>query len=107
MTTDPTAIRSTSTNAGGDQGERSISVTPCSPISLRQSWSVYRELAPPPDLAPYVACVWTTVHRGGVIFPDGCVDLVWHGTHLVVAGPATGPVNPSIEIGDVVGGVRF
>ena len=57
---------------------------------------VYREFAPPPDLAPYVACVWTTVHRGGVIFPDGCVDLVWHGTQLVVAGPATGPVDPSI-----------
>jgi AraC-like DNA-binding protein len=69
--------------------------------------SVYREFAPPPDLAPYVACVWTTVHRGGVIFPDGCVDLVWHGTQLVVAGPATGPVDPSIEIGDTVSGVRF
>jgi AraC-like DNA-binding protein len=68
---------------------------------------VYREFAPPPDLAPYVACVWSTVHRGGVIFPDGCVDLVWHGTQLVVAGPATGPVDPSIEIGDTVGGVRF
>jgi AraC-like DNA-binding protein len=68
---------------------------------------VYREFAPPPDLAPYVACVWTTIHRGGVIFPDGCVDLVWHGTHLVVAGPATGPVDPSIAVGDVIQGVRF
>jgi AraC-like DNA-binding protein len=68
---------------------------------------VYREFAPPPDLAPYVACVWTTIHRGGVIFPDGCVDLVWNGTQLVVAGPATGPVAPSIAVGDVVHGVRF
>jgi AraC-like DNA-binding protein len=68
---------------------------------------VYRELAPPPDLAPFVACVWTTRHRGGVIFPDGCVDLVWHGTHLVVAGPATGPASPDLEIGDRVSGVRF
>ncbi|MDA0163648.1 helix-turn-helix transcriptional regulator [Solirubrobacter ginsenosidimutans] len=68
---------------------------------------MYREFAPPPDLAPYVACVWTTVHRGGMIFPDGCVDLVWHGTRLVVAGPATGPVDPSIAVGDRVWGVRF
>lgn len=68
---------------------------------------VYREFAPPPDLAPYVACVWTTVYRGGVIFPDGCVDLVRHGTRLVVAGPATGPVAPSIGVGDPVSGVRF
>jgi len=68
---------------------------------------MYREFAPPTDLAPYVACVWTTVHRGGMIFPDGCVDLVWHGTRLVVAGPATGPVDPSLAIGDPVSGVRF
>jgi hypothetical protein len=68
---------------------------------------VYRELAPPPDLAPYVACVWTTVHRGGVIFPDGCVDLVWHGTRLVVAGPATSAADPTIDVGQPVSGVRF
>ena len=68
---------------------------------------MYREFAPPPDLAPYVACVWSTVHRGGVIFPDGCVDLVWHGTHLVVAGPATGPMSPDLAVGDLVCGVRF
>jgi AraC-like DNA-binding protein len=68
---------------------------------------VYRELAPPPDLAPYVACVWTSVHHGGTIFPDGCVDLVWHGTHLVVAGPATGPMSPDLAVGDLVCGVRF
>jgi len=68
---------------------------------------VYREFAPPPDLVPYLACVWTSVHRGGVIFPDGCVDLVWHGTHLVMAGPATGPMSPDLVPGDPVWGVRF
>jgi AraC-like DNA-binding protein len=77
------------------------------PVFAATIVSVYRELAPPPDLAAYVACVWTTVHRGGVIFPDGCVDLVWHGTRVVVAGPATGPVDPSIAVGDRVSGVRF
>ncbi|WP_053226854.1 helix-turn-helix domain-containing protein [Solirubrobacter soli] len=68
---------------------------------------MYREFAPPPDLAPHVACVWASIHHGGVIFPDGCVDLVWHGTHLVVAGPATGPASPDLAFGDRVIGVRF
>ena len=68
---------------------------------------MYREFAPPPDLVPYLACVWTSVHRGGVIFPDGCVDLVWLGTRVAVAGPATGPVDPSIGVGQSVQGVRF
>ena len=68
---------------------------------------MYRELAPPPDLAEHVACVWTSVSRGGVIFPDGCVDLVWRGVRLVVAGPATGPVASDVPVGVPVFGVRF
>jgi AraC-like DNA-binding protein len=68
---------------------------------------VYREFAPPADLAAHVACVWTSVSRGGAIFPDGCVDLVWRGDRLVVAGPATGTVEPEIPVGVVVFGVRF
>jgi AraC-like DNA-binding protein len=68
---------------------------------------VYREFAPPPDLARHVACVWTSVSRGVAIFPDGCVDLVWQGSRLVVAGPATGPVDSTIPIGERVVGVRF
>ena len=39
------------------------------------------------------------VPRGGVIFPDGCVDLVWRGDGLVVAGPATGPMTPAVAVG--------
>ncbi len=68
---------------------------------------MYRELAPPPDLAAHVACVWTSVSRGGVIFPDGCVDLVWRGDRLVVAGPATAPVTSDVGVGVGVFGVRF
>src|SRR3954462_8366692 len=67
---------------------------------------VYREIAPPADLAQAVACVWTSVARGGVILPDGCVDLVWRGDRLVVAGPATGPA-PGGPPGAAVFGVRF
>ena len=68
---------------------------------------VYREFAPPLDLAAHVACVWTSVSRGGAIFPDGCVDIVWQGDRLVVAGPATGPVPSPLPVGTRVFGVRF
>jgi len=68
---------------------------------------VYREFAPPPDLAAHVACVWASVSRGGAILPDGCVDVVWGGDRLVVAGPATGPAASSIPAGVPVFGVRF
>jgi AraC-like DNA-binding protein len=67
---------------------------------------VYREIAPPADLAAHLACVWTSVARGGVILPDGCADLVWRGDRLVVAGPATGPA-AGVAAGVAVFGVRF
>ena len=67
---------------------------------------MYREIAPPADLSGHLACVWTSVARGGVILPDGCVDLVWRGDQLVVAGPATGPAC-GVAPGCRVFGVRF
>src|SRR4051794_18445763 len=99
MTIEPTAIRSTRIRAGGDQEERSIVRWFHVPGFRCDNRRVYREFAPPPDLARHVACVWTSVSRGGAIFPDGCVDLVWQGSRLVVAGPATGPVDSTIPIG--------
>jgi len=68
---------------------------------------MYRELAPPPDLAAHVACAWTTVARGGHVLPDGCADLVWTGGGLVVAGPATQPAPAGVPVGTPVFGVRF
>src|SRR6478609_2125181 len=68
---------------------------------------MYREFAPPPDLAASVACVWTSVSRGGVILPDGCVDPVWRGDGLIVAGPATGAIESPVPLGTTVFGVRF
>jgi AraC-like DNA-binding protein len=64
-------------------------------------------MTPPPDLAESVACVWTSVSRGGVILPDGCVDLVWRGDRLIVAGPATGAIESPVPVGTTVFGVRF
>jgi hypothetical protein len=50
----------------------------------------YAELAPPPELASHVACLWiSSGSASGLVLPDGCVDLVWTGTDLRVAGPST------------------
>ena len=69
---------------------------------------VYRELAPPPDLAESVACVWTSVSRGGVILPDGCVDLVWRGDRLDRRrARRPGAIESPVPVGTTVFGVRF
>ena len=56
-----------------------------------------------------VTCAWSrgTARRRTVrIVPDGCVDLMWTGRELVVAGPDTGPVLSDTQPGELVG-VRF
>ncbi|MFK0233114.1 helix-turn-helix domain-containing protein [Streptomyces vinaceus] len=57
------------------------------------------------------ATVWRrTGAPGGPVLPDGCMDLLWVGGRLLVAGPDTGP-HPAGEVpGGVCGlvsGVRF
>ena len=68
---------------------------------------MYRELPPPAGLEPYVACVWTRSGPAGPVLPDGCVDVVWTGAELVVAGPATQVAHPNVEPEAVKLGVRF
>lgn len=44
----------------------------------------YRELPPPPALAPYICCFWGGVDEpaaegdDGTVIPDTCVDLIYH-----------------------------
>lgn len=55
----------------------------------------YREYRPPAGLEPVVACVWESdalVDGTQRVVPDGCVDLVWLGDRLLVAGADTQPV---------------
>jgi AraC-like DNA-binding protein len=49
----------------------------------------YVELPPPPELASSVACLWWRTGPARRVLPDGCVDVVWTGRNLIVAGPAT------------------
>lgn len=56
-----------------------------------------------------VTCAWSrsTTHRHELrIVPDGCVDLMWTGRELMVAGPDSGPVLFDTVPGLLVG-VRF
>jgi AraC-like DNA-binding protein len=70
----------------------------------------YLEWQPRRSPAESVACVW--VSRPSVwtfphVLPDACIDIVWDGERLFVAGPDTRPVAVSQEEGVVISGVRF
>jgi AraC-like DNA-binding protein len=41
------------------------------------------------------------------VLPDGCVDLVWRGDDLVVAGPDLGPWMSAMQPGETVVGLRL
>lgn len=68
----------------------------------------YRELLRP---GTHVACLWirdaAPAAREHRVLPDACVDVVWNGERLVVAGPATGPVMAALPAGAAAMGVRF
>jgi AraC-like DNA-binding protein len=75
--------------------------------SLTGVSTLYRELPPPPGLEALVACVWAS-HDGAVrVLPDACVDVVFGGGRLVVAGPATVATVAPATPGQGRVGVRF
>ncbi|MFD0363509.1 helix-turn-helix domain-containing protein [Nocardia sp. GCM10030253] len=57
------------------------------------------------------AVVWTrtvTGHDLGLpVLPDGCMDLLWSGGKLSVAGPDTGAYRPTVPVGTSFAGIRF
>ncbi|MFD7493954.1 DUF6597 domain-containing transcriptional factor [Streptomyces sp. NPDC059832] len=56
------------------------------------------------------AIVWTLgVPEGAVhpVLPDGCMDLLWIGGRLLVAGPDTRAATPSAPAGGQCVGIRF
>jgi AraC-like DNA-binding protein len=67
----------------------------------------YRELAPPEWLASQVCCLWWSTGAGRRVLPDGCADIVWTGSRLIVAGPATRSVVPDVTPDVPKLGVRF
>jgi AraC-like DNA-binding protein len=73
----------------------------------------YREAAAPGAPPGLVECAWSAgAAAGGVgvvhqVLPDGCMDLVWTGTDLVVAGPDTAPHPARRAPGIRTSGLRF
>ncbi|TMQ89685.1 helix-turn-helix domain-containing protein [Actinomadura soli] len=63
--------------------------------------------------APGLACSWTASLPADAepflqrVVPDGCVDLMWSASGILVAGPDTGPVPAVMRPGDAVVAVRF
>ncbi|HEY1737698.1 MAG TPA: helix-turn-helix domain-containing protein [Acidimicrobiia bacterium] len=61
---------------------------------------------------PDIACTWVglTGDDGGYadrVLPDACVDVIWDGTRVFVAGPDTGPVLTNATPGTTFAGVRL
>lgn len=56
---------------------------------------------------PLIAATWIGSGRGATVLPDGCADLVWSAGRLLVAGPATVPVEVAATPGQVRFGVRL
>jgi AraC-like DNA-binding protein len=71
----------------------------------------YREWAPPPALAPLVACLWARVCGGDDevrVMPDGASDVIWrrgHGT-MIVGPDTTARAHPCVA-GELMLGMRF
>ena len=68
----------------------------------------YRELL---HADPHVACLWIAdapaPGNSRRVLPDACVDVVWNGAGLGVAGPATAAVVAGVPPGERAVGLRF
>ena len=65
--------------------------------TVSQFAGIYREWAPHASLRGHVRCLWINDLSGSrsewlQVVPDGCVDIVWTGETLCVAGPDTRPI---------------
>lgn len=82
------------------------------PLTLAKRRGIYRERAAPAALAGYVDCLWSHHMPDGrqsriAVVPDGCVDILWSGRGLTVAGPDRVAAFPVIAPGATVVGLRF
>ena len=79
---------------------------------VSQFAGIYREWAPHASLRGHVRCLWINdLSRSRneclQVVPDGCVDIVWTGETLCIAGPDTRPILARMPRGAIVVGVRF
>lgn len=71
----------------------------------------YREHPVPARWRGLAECVWTSTAPAApevvAVLPDGCMDLVWSGAQLLVAGPDTAPHPFTRPAGLAATGIRF
>jgi len=80
--------------------------------TVSQFAGIYSERAPDTALQEHVRCLWVndlskSQNEWLRVMPDGCADIVWTGTSLIVAGPDTQCILDRLPRGAVVVGVRF
>lgn len=74
---------------------------------------VYREFNASPELANVVACTWERIvpalgaPAAQRVVPDACIDFVWRGGQLQVAGPDTRAFMSPVTPGEAVVGLRL
>lgn len=81
-------------------------------LILAKERGIYLERAAPIALGRHVECLWSHHIPEGppapiAVVPDGCVDILWSQTGLVVAGPDRTAAFPVIAPGSTVVGLRF
>jgi hypothetical protein len=74
--------------------------------------SRYAERDAPPALRDRLRCSWRFRQAAGEaqptqVLPDGCVDLIWDGRALFVAGPDHCASSAALAPGSVLSGVRL
>ncbi|HUH63116.1 MAG TPA: DUF6597 domain-containing transcriptional factor [Terracidiphilus sp.] len=79
---------------------------------ISQFAGAYREWLPDPALRDHIRCLWVndlTQSPAGTmqVVPDGCVDIVWNGRGLCVAGPDTRPIHEPMPHSFAFAGIRF
>jgi AraC-like DNA-binding protein len=80
--------------------------------TISQFAGTYCERATHESLREHVRCVWRndlseSQNEWVRVVPDGCADIIWTGSSLMVAGPDTRSILDRLTPGAVVVGVRF
>jgi AraC-like DNA-binding protein len=80
--------------------------------TISQFAGIYREWAPDLALREHVRCLWVNDLSKSQkewlrVVPDGCADIFWTGSNLMVAGPDSQSIVDRLPLGAVIVGVRF
>lgn len=80
--------------------------------TISQFAGIYHEWAPNATLREHVRCLWVNDLSKSQkewlrVVPDGCADIFWTGSNLMVAGPDSQSILDRLPRGAVIVGIRF